>query len=332
MQRVTYRCCKLVKLLLCVCVAAASAHTPARAADSYPQRPIRLIVPFAAGGGADIIARLLSAKMAETLRQQIVVDTRAGAGSVLGTDLAAKANPDGYTLALVATAHVLNPGLLPKLPYDSINDFTPITMAVETPLVFVVPAALSINSMDQLIAAAKSQPGRIIYGSSGQGTAGHLATELLSLRTDIKMVHVPYKGASQALTDLLGGQIQVVCTSTLPALPQVRAGKLRALAVTTPARSRAAPEIPTVAESGVPGYQATTWYALLAPARTPSAIVIKVHTAAVEALRSPYVTEQLAAQGAEPVANSPEELRKFLQSEIEVWTQVIRQARIRPNT
>jgi tripartite-type tricarboxylate transporter receptor subunit TctC len=328
----TNRVRTLLQLLLCAFVASAVSPARASAADSYPQRPIRLIVPFAAGGGADIIARLLSAKMAETLRQQIVVDTRAGAGSVLGTDLAAKANPDGYTLALVATAHVLNPGLVPKLPYDSITDFAPITMAVETPLVFVVPASLSINSMDQLIASAKSQPGRIIYGSSGQGTAGHLATELLSVRTGIKMVHVPYKGASQALTDLLGGQIQVVCTSTLPALPQVRAGKLRALAVTTPARSRAAPEIPTVAESGVPGYQATTWYALLAPARTPGTIVSKVHAAAVEALHSSAVTEQLAAQGAEPVANSPEELRKFLQSQIEVWTQVIKQARIRPNT
>ena len=173
----------LLQLLLCAFVASALSPAPASAADSYPQRPIRLIVPFAAGGGSDIIARLLSAKMAETLRQQIVVDTRAGAGSVLGTDLAAKANPDGYTLVLVATAHVLNPGLLPKLPYDSINDFTPITMAVETPLVFVVPAALSINSMDQLIASAKSQPGRIIYGSSGNGSTRCAYTAPMPLPT-----------------------------------------------------------------------------------------------------------------------------------------------------
>jgi tripartite-type tricarboxylate transporter receptor subunit TctC len=319
-------------MFLYACLANGVWVLPASAAGGYPQRPIRVIVPFAAGGGADIIARLLSTKMSDVLGQPWVIDVRPGAGSVLGTDLAAKATPDGYTLALVATAHVLNPGLLDKLPYDSINDFTPITMAVDTPLVFVVPVSLSISSLDQLIASAKSQPGRIIYGSSGQGTAGHLATELLSLRTGVSMVHVPYKGASQALTDLLGGQIQLVCTSTLPALPQVRAGKLRALAVTTAARSRAAPEIPTVAESGVPGYQATTWYALLAPARTPGAIVRTVHVATVQVLRSPTVTEQLSAQGAEAVGNSPEALREFMQKQIEVWTRVIRQAHIRPNT
>ena len=307
-------------------------HGTAFSAESYPQRPIRLIIPFASGGAADIIGRILGAKLGEVLGQQVVIDIRPGAGSVLGTDLAAKANPDGYTLVLVATAHALNPGLVSKLPYDAIKDFSPITMAVESPLVFLVPPPLGVNTIGELIALAKSQPGRITYGSSGQGTSGHLATELLKLKTGISMVHVPYKGAGQALIDLLGAQIQMLCTSTLPSLPYVRSGKLRGLAVTTRSRSRAAPEIPTVAESGVPGFQATTWYALLAPAGTPPAIIKQLHAATVQALRSPAVADQLVAQGAEPIANSPDELRAFLQNEIEVWTKVIKQANIRPNT
>ena len=302
------------------------------AADSYPQRPIRLIIPFASGGAADIIGRILGAKLAEALGQQLVIDIRPGAGSMLGTDLAAKANPDGYTLVLVATAHALNPGLVSKMPYDAIKDFAPITMAVESPLVFLVPPSLGINTIGEFIALAKSQPGRIVYGSSGQGTSGHLATELLQIKTGISMAHVPYKGAGQALIDLIGAQIQMLCTSTLPSLPHVRSGKLRGLAVTTRSRSRAAPEIPTVAESGVPGFQATTWYALLAPARTSPAIIKTLHAATVQALRSPAVTEQLVAQGAEPIGNSPDELRAFLQNEIDVWTKVIKQANIRPNT
>lgn len=323
----------LKRLFLCAVLAAASANTPAHAADVYPQRSIRLIIPFSAGGGADIIARLMSAKLAEGLGQQIVIDNRPGGGSVLGTELAARANPDGYTLVLVATAHALNPGLLAKLPFDSIRDFSPITLAVDTPLVFVVPASLAVANMRELIALAKSQPKRVIYGSSGQGTAGHLATELLSFKTGISMVHVPYKGASQALTDLLGAQIQVVCTSTLPALPHVRSGKLRGLAVTTASRSHAAPDIPTVAEAAsIPGYRASTWYALLAPARTPAPIVGKLHSTVKAALQSPAVTEQLAAQGAEPIANTPDELKRFLQNEIEVWTKLIKVANIRPNT
>ena len=317
---------------LCALACAWLLYGTAIGAESYPQRPVRLIIPFTSGGAADIIGRILGAKLGEALGQQFVIDIRPGAGSVLGTDLAAKANPDGYTLVLVATAHVLNPGLVSKLPYDAIRDFSPITMAVESPLVFLVPPSLGTNPMREFMALAKSQPGRIVYGSSGQGTSGHLATELLMLKTGISMAHVPYKGAGQALIDLLGAQIQMLCTSTLPSLPHVRSGKLRGLAVTTRSRSRAAPEIPTVAESGVPGFQATTWYALLAPARTSPAIIKRLHAATIQALRSPAVTEQLVAQGAEPIGNSPDELRAFLQNEIDVWTKVIKQANIRPYT
>ncbi len=305
----------------------------AHAAESYPARPIRLIVPFSAGGAADIIARLMASGMGKDLNVQFVVDTRPGAGTVLGTDIAAHSNPDGYTLVLVATAHATNPGLVGKLPYDSLNDFAPITLAVDTPLVIVVPAALPAASLRELIELAKARPQRMTYGSAGQGTSGHLAMELLTLKAGVSMTHVPYKGASQALVDLLGAQIQVLCTSTLPALPHVRSGQLRGLAVTSAARSRAVPDIPTVAEAAqLPGFRASSWYALLAPARTPGDIVRRLNAAATQALRSPAVTEQLLAQGAEPIASTPVELDRFLRAEIETWTNVIRQAKVRPNT
>ncbi|MEO8442079.1 MAG: tripartite tricarboxylate transporter substrate binding protein [Betaproteobacteria bacterium] len=305
---------------------------PAHAAAAYPSRPIRLIVPFSAGGAADIIARLLGSAMSKGLNTQFVIDTRPGAGTVLGTDLAAHSNPDGYTLVLVATAHATNPGLVGKLPYDSLNDFAPITLAVDTPLIIVVPTSLPATSLRDLLDLAKSKPQRIIYGSAGQGTSGHLAMELLNFKTGISMTHVPYKGASQALIDLLGAQIQVLCTSTLPALPHVRSGQLRGLAVTSAMRSRAVPDIPTVAEAvPLPGYRASSWYALLAPARTPPMIINKLHDAATQALRSPAIAEPLLAQGAEPIGNTPEELRQFLRTEIDMWTTVIRQANIRPN-
>jgi tripartite-type tricarboxylate transporter receptor subunit TctC len=292
-----------------------------------------LIVPFSAGGAADIIARLLGSAMSKGLNTQFVIDTRPGAGTVLGTDLAAHSNPDGYTLVLVATAHATNPGLVGKLPYDSLNDFAPITLAVDTPLIIVVPTSLPVASLRELIDLAKSKPQRIIYGSAGQGTSGHLAMELLSFKTGVNMTHVPYKGASQALIDLLGAQIQVLCTSTLPALPHVRSGQLRGLAVTSAMRSRAVPDVPTVAEAAqLPGFRASSWYALLAPARTPPAIIHKLHDAATQALRAPAVTEQLLAQGGDPIGNTPDELRQFLRTEIDVWTTVIRQAKVKPNT
>jgi tripartite-type tricarboxylate transporter receptor subunit TctC len=321
----------MFKQIACIVVLCTSAA--AFAAESYPSRPIRLIVPFSAGGAADIIARLLAGGMTKSLNTQFVIDTRPGAGTVLGTDLAAHASPDGYTLILVATAHATNPGLVGKLPFDPMNDFAPITLAVDTPLIVVVPASLPVANLRELIDLAKSKPQRIIYGSAGQGTSGHLAMELLSLKTGVSMTHVPYKGASQALIDLLGAQIQVLCTSTLPALPHVRSGQLRGLAVTSATRSRAVPDVPTVAEAApLPGFRASSWYALLAPARTPPSIISKLHGAAIQALRSPAVMVPLLAQGADPMGGTPEELRQFLRTEIDVWTTVIRQARVKPNT
>ena len=319
------------KWLLSMVPAGLLACAQAYAADAYPTRAIRMIVPFAAGGAADIIARLMSARMTETLGQPIVIDTRPGGGTVLGTEIVARANPDGHTVGMLATSLALNTGLLSKIPYDSVKDFAPITLAVYTPLIIVVPAALPVKTLAEFIALAKTKPNRVAYGSSGQGTSGHLANELLSYRTGITLLHVPYKGAGPALIDLIGGQVQMVCTSTLPALPHVRSGHLRGLAVTTAARTRAAPDVPTVAEAAsLPGYRASTWYALFAPTRTPAAIINTLHRASVQALKNPVVVEQLVAQGGDPIGNTPDELRKFLQGEIDVWTKVIKVAGIKP--
>ncbi len=307
--------------------------TTAQAAETFPARSIRMVVPFSAGGAADIIGRLMGVRMSEALGQSVVVDTRPGGGTVLGSEIVARAAPDGYTTGMLATALAVNAGLLAKAPYDPMKDFSPITLAVDTPLIVVVPASLPVKTLPDLIAMAKTKTHAVTFGSSGQGTSGHLATELLSYRTGIKMLHIPYKGAGQALIDLLGAQIQMVCTSTLPALPHVRSGQLRGLAVTTAARTRAAPDIPTVAEAAsLPGYRASTWYALFAPARTPAAVINTLHRSATQALKSASVIEQLMGQGGDPIGNTPDDLRQFLQTEIDVWTKVIRQAGIKPNT
>jgi len=302
----------------------------AAAADAYPQRPIRLIIPYPPGGAGDIIGRMLSAKLGDAFGRQVVADNRPGGGQVIATQLAAKAAPDGYTLFLASTTHAINPGLLKELPYDSIRDFTPITIVADSPLVFVAHPALGVSSIKELIAAAKARPGRINYASSGPGTGGHMSVELLKSMTGIDLVHVPYKGAGPALIDVIGGQVELMCTSPLPTLPHIRTGKLVALAVTSRTRSRAVPGIPAVAET-LPGYESTLWYALLAPAGTPPAIVKRVHAETTRILKLPEVSEQLLVQGADPIGNSPQEAAKFLQAEIARWTALIKQAGIRAN-
>ena len=297
-------------------------------AEAYPQRAIRLIVPYPPGGAGDIVGRMLGSKLGDAMGQQIVVDNRPGGGQLIATQLAAKAAPDGYTLFLASATHAINPGLLKKLPYDSIKDFAAITLVADSPLIFVAHPSLGVNGIKDLIAQAKSRPGRINYASSGPGTGGHLSVELLKWMTSIELTHVPYKGAGPALTDLIGGQVQMMCTSPLPALPHVKSGRLVALAMTSRARSRAAPDIPTVAET-VPGYESTLWYALLAPAATPPTVIKRLHAETVKILKLPAVTEQLLAQGADPIGNSPQELTKFLQTEIDRWTKLIQQANIR---
>ena len=317
----------LLASVLAACAGAIA--SAAGAAENYPQRAIRLIVPYPPGGAGDIIGRILAARLGEAVRQQVVADNRPGGGQVIATQLAARANPDGHTLLLASTTHAINPGLLKKLPYDSIRDFSAITLVADSPLLFLAHPALEVASIQDLVAAAKSRPGRINYASSGPGTGGHLSVELLKRMTGIDLVHIPYKGAGPALVDLVSGQVQVMCTSPLPSLPHVRAGRLKGLAMTGRARSSAAPEIPTVAESGVPGYESTLWYALLAPAATPQPVMRRLHAETVKAIRLPEVVGQLSALGAQPIGNTPLEVTKFLQSEIARWTRLIEQAGIR---
>ena len=297
-------------------------------AQNYPSKAVRLIVPYPPGGAGDIVGRMLSARLTEAFGQQVVVDNRPGGAQIIATQMTAKAAPDGYTLFLASATHGINPGLLKKLPYDSIKDFAPITLVADSPLLFIAHPSLGVHSIKELVAQAKARPGRINYASSGPGTGGHLSVELLKWMTGIDLVHVPYKGAGPALTDLIGGQVQMMCTSPLPSLPHVKSGRLVALAMTSRARSRAAPDIPTVAET-IPGYESTLWYALLAPAATPPAIIKRIYEETTRILKQPDVTEQLLAQGADSIGNSPQELEKFLRTEIERWTKVIRQANIR---
>ena len=305
-------------------------HHSAWGADAYPQRAVRLIIPYPPGGAGDIVGRMLSAKLTDALGQQVVVDNRGGGGQIIATEITAKAPPDGYTLFLASATHGINPGLRRgKLPYDSIKDFAPITLVAESPLVFIAHPSLGVGSIKELVAAAKARPGRINYASSGPGTGGHLSVEMLKFQTGIDLVHVPYKGAGPALVDLVGGQVQMMCTSPLPAMPHVKAGRLRALGMTSAKRSRAAPEVPTVAEQGLPGYESSLWYAMLAPAATPQAVIKRVHAETVKIVKSPELAGQLLSQGAEPVGNSPQELARFIKAEIDRWTKVITQANIR---
>ena len=331
MKYETSRSCNAALLTAVVLTGAAAGALPfkAQAAEAYPQRAIRLIVPYPPGGAGDIIGRILAARLGEAVRQQVVADNRPGGGQVIATQLTARANPDGYTLLLASTTHAINPGLLKKLPYDSIRDFSAITLVADSPLLFLAHPALGVASIQELVATAKSRPGRINYASSGPGTGGHLSVELLKRMTGIDLVHIPYKGAGPALVDLISGQVQVMCTSPLPSLPHVRAGRLKGLAMTGRTRSNAAPEIPTVAESGVPGYESTLWYALLAPAGTPLPVLRRLHAETVRAVKLPEVVEQLSALGAQPIGNTPQEVTKFLQSEIARWTRLIEQANIR---
>jgi tripartite-type tricarboxylate transporter receptor subunit TctC len=304
--------------------------TPDRvlAADAkYPQHSVRMIVPYPPGGAGDIVGRMLSARLTETLGQQVVVDNRGGGGQVIATQLSAIAPPDGHTLFLASATHSVNAAVRKNLPYDTLKDFAPITLVAQSPLVFVANQSLGVGSIKELIAAARAKPGRINYASSGPGTGGHMSVELLKSISGVDLVHIPYKGAGPALTDVIGGQVHMMCTSPLAAMPHVKSGKLRALAMTGLKRSSFAPDVPTVAET-LPGFETTLWYALLAPAGTAQSIVRRVHDDTVKIVRSKDFTQQLESQGAEPVGNSPQELQKFIQAEIAQWTRVVKQAKI----
>ncbi|HEX2826285.1 MAG TPA: tripartite tricarboxylate transporter substrate binding protein [Burkholderiales bacterium] len=285
---------------------------------------MRLIVPFPPGGGNDIVARLVATRLGEALGQPLVVDNRGGAGGTIGTDLAAKAPPDGYTLLVNNISLAVNQTLVPKLPYDTLRDLAPVSLIGRQPNLLVVSSAVSAKSVRELLDLARAKPGEVTYGSGGVGTASHLATEMLKLMTKTEMVHVPYKGLGPALTDLVGGRLHLIVSTMASALPHVKSGKLRPLAVTTAQRTGFFPDIPTMSEAGVKGYEFSTWYALLVPARTPKAIVDRLNAESRKVLATPAVQEQFAAQGLEAAASTPHELGTYLRSEVEKWGKVVK--------
>jgi tripartite-type tricarboxylate transporter receptor subunit TctC len=296
--------------------------------QAYPVKPIRFIVGFPPGGTNDIVARILAPKLSENLGQQVVVENRGGANTAIASEMFVRMPPDGYTILMNAPGHATNPALL-KLNFDSINDFAFVTLLAESQNLLVVHPSLPVHSVKALVALSKQRPGDINYGSSGIGTTVHLSAELFQFMTGVKWVHVPYKGGGPGLIALLSGEVSLYFGNVPTVIRQARDGKLRALATTGPKRTPAAPDIPTVAESGVPGYEVTTFYGMSAPARTPRAIIDRLNSDTVRALNSPEVRERLQGLGADPVGNTPEQYTAFMQNEIAKWGRVIKAAGIK---
>ena len=298
-------------------------------AQNYPERPIRVIIPFAPGGGTDIVTRVIAQRLSETIRQSIIIDNRAGGAGNIGAELAARANPDGYTL-LVGSATILavNPVIF-KVTYNPDRDFAPITQLGSQPHLLVLHPSVAANSVREFVNFAREKSTRLNYGSSGTGGPAHLGTELFKMVAGIDMMHIPYKGAGPAIIDLVGGQIQVGIISIATAMPHVKTGKLKALAVSSPRRAVVAPELPTIAESGYPGFEVRSWYGMLAPAGTPRAIVDKLHSQIAAVLRQPDMVARLANDGAEPGGDTPAEFAAYIRSEAERWGKVVKTAGIR---
>ena len=293
-------------------------------AQSYPSKAIRVVVPLAAGGPGDVLARAVGQKLGDSLGQPVVIDNRPGANTNIGNEAVAKAPPDGYTLLLTASTLTINPSLYNNLGYDPIKSFAPITLVGSTPLVLVVHPSLPVKSVPELIALAKARPAQILYGSAGSGSTLHLAGEMFNTLAHVKLVHVPYKGVTNAFSDLLGGQISLMFPGAPIALPQARAGKLRALASTGDKRTPTAPELPTIAEAGLPGYEVSVWYGVLAPAATPAAVINRLHDELVRIIQLPDIRERWAALGADPLHNTPEQYTAFLKADLLKWTKVVR--------
>lgn len=296
------------------------------AAQEFPSKPIKLIVPFPAGGPNDIIARAVGQKMADILKQPVLIDNRGGQGGVIGTDMVAKADPDGYTIAVTSAGALAISPSMQKIAYDTLKDLAPVTLVAKVPEMLVVATSVPANNMKELVALAKAQPGKLNFASSGPGSLPHLAGELFKLTAKIDIVHVPYRGAAPAVNDLLGQQVQMVFLDLPVLLPQVNAGKLKPIALGAPQRVPSAKDVPTTTEVGMPDLQTENWYGMVAPAKTPPAIIAKLNQAAAEAMKDPAVKEKLAAQGATLVGDKPEQFRAFIESEIKKWAKVIKDA------
>jgi tripartite-type tricarboxylate transporter receptor subunit TctC len=311
-------------LVAALMMAAGLAH-----AQDYPSKPIRMIVPYPPGGGTDVVARIVNEKLSQELGQAIVIDNKGGAGGSVGTEIASKAAPDGYTILLTLSSHTINPKLFPKLGYDVERDFIPISLAASIPQILVANPAVPASNMQELLAWMKANPGKVNYASVGVGSPAHIAGELLKLKSGVQMTHVPYKGGGPAMTDVIGGQVQLAIVSMPAALQFVKAGRVKALAVASAKRSASAPDVPTIAEGGL-DVVVESWYGVLVPAKTPAPIVAKLNAAMVKVLAMPDVKEKLFAQGAEAVSNTPAEFEAIIKEELGKWEYVIREAKITP--
>jgi len=306
-------------------IVAAAALPPGAAADSFPSKPVKLIVPFPPGGPLDTTGREIAQKLTESWSRSVIVENKPGAGGNIGADFVAKSPPDGYTVVMGAlSTHAVNPSLYPRMPYDAKKDFAPITLVAITPNVLVVNPSLPVHSVQELIEYAKAHPGKLSFGSGSIGSAGHLAGELFKVDAGVDMVHVPYKGAAPAMQALLAGDTQLMFDNLASAMSQVKAGKLRALAVTTKARSPLAPDLPTMSEAGVPGFDISTWFGLMAPAGTPPDVIAKWNADVTKVLSAPAMRAQLAAQGAEAAPDTPSEFARFIDAELVKYAKIVK--------
>ena len=317
----------VIAMIFAVASAASLLVTGSAFAQTFPTKPIRFIVPVTTGGGSDLIARALGQKYLQAWGQQVVVDNRPGAGMTIGIDLTAKAPPDGHTLIIVNPSHAINATLMSKLPYDAVRDFATITVIATQAYAVVVPQSLPVKNINELIALAKAKP--LSYASSGPGSASHLATEMFTGMTGLEMTHVPYKGTGAVIPDLISGRGQLMINPLLAVIGAVESGRLRVIAVTSAKRVNSLPEVPTVMESGVPGYEAISWYMLLVPGKTPAAIVAKLNAETVKSLKAKDMVEMLARAGTDPLGNTPREAMEFLKVEIARWSKVIKQAGVK---
>jgi tripartite-type tricarboxylate transporter receptor subunit TctC len=320
--------CRFARLAL---AAAAFALAPCIAhGQAYPSKPIRWIVPFPPGGSTDILARVVGQKLTEAWGQPVVIENKGGAGGTIGATEVARARANGYTLLMGAIHHTIASSVYPSLPYDFLRDFAPVTVVAIVPNVLVVNPSVPAKSVPELITYAKANPGKLTYGSAGVGTAHHLIGAKFNLEAGVDIVHVPYKGSAPAVTDLVSGQVLMMYDTVASALPHIKAGKLRPLAVATPKRSVALPDVPTIAEAALPGFEVTTWFGLLVPAKTPKEIAAKLHDEVVKILNMPDVKKRLLEAGAEPVGNTPEEMAAQIKNETESFAKIVKQAKITP--
>jgi tripartite-type tricarboxylate transporter receptor subunit TctC len=321
---------RLACLVSAAWLMAASGAALAQAAKDFPVKPVRLIAPFAPGGGVDIVSRILAQAFTEELGQQVIVDNRPGAGSAVGTDIAAQAQPNGYTWLVNTIALAFNTVLQPKLPYDALRDLSTVTLVAQQPNIMVVHPNSPAKTLKDFVEMARAQPGKLTYGSAGVASGTHLSAELLfGIDLGIKLIHVPYKGTGPALTGVMGGEVTTFMSTLASALPHVKGGRLRALGVSSAKRSQAAPEVPTLQEAGVPGFDYITWYGLLTTGGTPRPVVDRIHGAAMKVIAQPEVRKRLLNQGLEPLSTTPDEFSAYLKSEIEKWGKVVREAGIK---